>query len=106
MELKHIKEEKCSDCGAAIATEITNQKHTNGLWNEERHFTCGKRVHFIPNYGIDYEPRIDRECPNSKRVKAIHSKRSKLNEQITELINNSKVDGDYKQRLRDGIRFI
>ncbi len=106
MKLEHIKEDKCSHCGALTVEESRKNQHVNGLWNEERYFACGKIVRFLPNYGKDFEPQVVKECTNLPTTIEINTKRSKLYEQIVAVVDKSKADEEYKQDLLRRIRFV
>lgn len=50
MNLVHIKAAKCPLCDAEVTAEFRRHRHTNGEWNEHRHFACGLRLHYSPNF--------------------------------------------------------
>lgn len=106
MELNHITEKKCNCCGATASLERRDRQHTNSLWNEVREFSCGKVVHFIPNYGEDSEPRVEEECPNTSSMILKKTQRSKFYEQLLAFIEKSKVDDEYKQNLLMNIKYV
>lgn len=105
MELNHITEKSCIDCGAKVVRETRKDKHTNGLWNEYKEYQCGKIVHFIPNYGLGSEPRVETQCPKTKKNRLKAEKRVNLKLHLIEVIEDSDADEEYKKTLIVSIKY-
>ena len=106
MELKHIKEEKCSDCGAKIIVEkIDKFTHSNGNVGEERYFACGKRIRFYPNYGEKCNIHVEEPCSNTKQTKSRDKKRKQLLDKVIEIVEKTGVDEEFKEKLLRHIKY-
>ncbi len=103
MKLKHIKEENCVECGSLVVTETQNMQHTNGKFNEERRFACGRTIHYYPNF--DKIIKVLAQCSQSKAMYLRNKKRARLYEKLIVFIDSSKVDNEYKEALKSKIRF-
>ncbi len=103
MDLKHIEDETCFVCGAQIESETRKHKHTNGLWNEYREFTCGKVLHYVPNFKTVV---IDKECPNTAGELKKRQRREKAKEKLLDYVEALKVDKGYKQEIYRSLRFV
>jgi len=55
VNLQHIKEETCSDCGARVIAEEQKSRHSNGEWFEGRSYECGKVIRYIPDFSRTQE---------------------------------------------------
>ena len=97
MELKELKNEiTCSDCGAVVSSESRRGFHTNGHWNENREFTCGRKIYFSPNF---MKIIVEQECPKSPKEKLKITKRKNLATKISKMVKNSRVEKEYKEKL-------
>ncbi|RLI63945.1 MAG: hypothetical protein DRO67_04890 [Candidatus Asgardarchaeum californiense] len=97
MELKYIKENSCSECGAMIVRESRNpHSHCNGTTRETRTFACGRVVSYSPNFE---RVEVDTVCPNSDKMKRREKLRCSLIEKLTDIVEKSKVDADFKRKI-------
>ncbi len=101
MELKYIKEKICSVCGAITESESKKHQHSNSRWNEERTFTCGRTIHYYPNFSEKDAASIAilSPCSNSKEIIERDRLRRKLVRTLKNIIDESEVDDDYKIKL-------
>lgn len=96
MQLHHIKEEVCSNCGARTCCEEQSSQHACGEWFEAREFTCGRKIAWSPNFSR-LEAR--RECgKDPEEIKKIE-KRQEASQAVARFIQSLDVDAQYKDLL-------
>jgi predicted transcriptional regulator len=103
MKLEHLKEQTCTICEALPEREYKGRQHTNGNWNEEREFACGRAVGFSPNFN---EVEVKVECPNTLEEKIKFSNRKDASLKLENYIYKLKVDEEFKDKLIENIRFV
>lgn len=104
MELKHITEDVCADCGAITIAESRNSRsHCNGTTGEERTFACGRSVCYSPNFK---RVEVSKECPNKNSEKIKKKRREILKSSIVDMIETSRVDEKYKEELTRSIKYV
>jgi hypothetical protein len=99
----HIKHTKCPDCGAGIKSEVRQDQHTNGHWNETVVFTCGARHHFSPNF---MQIKVQSPCPTDPAQLARNLKRAALLKELRDTIADSNADRAFAARLADSLKYF
>jgi hypothetical protein len=98
MQLDHIKDDTCSDCGAIIVMQSKINKHTNGHWNEKVEFQCSAVIKWSPNY-MSIDKDCCTPCPNSTKEIKKKEARNLAMSKLIKYINKLKVDKDFKESL-------
>lgn len=98
MEMHHLKDEVCYECGSRTVVLTQTDQHTNGMWNETRKYACGLHLRFSPNF-----KRVEtlERCPNDQEVQQLKVKRANAMKQIFSLVRNLDVDQAYRQSIID-----
>lgn len=96
MQLKHILAGRCT-CGSDVKAESLGFVHTNGTRQETRTFDCGCTLEYVPNF---CEVRKLVPCPKSKEETNKNNTRQQLLAQLGAVIDRSKADDVFKDRLR------
>lgn len=103
MQLKYLKEERCSTCGARAVAETSRWIHSNGQPHEERTFSCGKVVEHSPNLSRNL---IVKECPHTKEAQKKKEKLNKAQKELIDLVKTLDIDDDWKKQLKDHIEYM
>ena len=102
--IEHIKETACPHCGAKVKSESRQDQHCNGHWNEYREFSCGFKLHFIPNF-MEVFPKT--ECKNSEEViNRVKVDKKFLKELVTSIEENKDISEDLKANLVDTLKYV
>ena len=105
MKLDQIKLVHCPQCGCSvIETESKINQHTNGHWNERRTFSCGRELHFSPNFMKVQGEGVCTQSPAYK--KAIKSKSEAIERLISYVNYNLGADLTLKVEILSAIRRI
>lgn len=97
MNLRHIKQDVCPDCGSPIFSESREPRnHSNGDSFETRTFACGRILEWSPNF----QKLLTRgKCTKCPAFKQEEEKRKAAAEAIKEFILKLDVDEIYKKIL-------
>lgn len=98
MEMHHLKDEQCYECGSRTVGLTQTDQHTNGMWNETRKYACGLHLRFSPNF--KRVETIDR-CPKDQEEQQMHAKRLKAKNTIAAMVRTLDVDNGFKQSVMD-----
>ncbi len=103
-EDRKIQITKCPECGCTeIAEDKIYDKHTCGLWNEKRKFSCGFEQYFSPNYNHFL---IEGECQRTEKHKERKKNREAIKAKLFKYIGKLKVDEEYKDRILGWLQYI
>ncbi len=101
MQLRHLKEDPCSTCGASVRSEEIASTHVNGEQFENRRFRCGKEIRWIPNFS---RVEIHSDCPMSTRGGAILKMRDEVTATLlASIANDTRLSKMQMDSFKDGI---
>lgn len=103
MKLEHIKEEVCPDCGEGPEREEKRNRHANGMWNEQRKFSCGCIISFSPSFG---ECRASIPCPNSPEEKKAKEQKRVATARLTRYIRHLDAPAEWREDILSRIRWM
>ena len=109
MQLTFIKTTACPKCGCKGITNESIEyamdgkirEHTYGGYWETRHFSCGFRTRYIPNFSREEHYG---ECENDPDIISRNEKRKKASVLLINYIDTLDIDNDFKKILMVNIR--
>lgn len=104
MNLQHLKATECPGCKAQLVSETLKfdavtggiLRHVNGECWEEQRFSCGRTVHWVPNFSSE---EVVVPCGRSPEMFKRFVARQALHSKIADLIEKDPADADYRDRL-------
>lgn len=100
MNLKYITTKACPICGCTevihesveswnYSGKNTIREHASGGRWEHRHFLCGKKIHYIPNFRKE---EFDGRCENDPEVIALLKKNEEDQKKLKEFMKENNIN--------------
>jgi len=102
--MNDIKTTKCPSCGCTdVKSELKENQHVNGHWNEHREFKCGFKIHFVPNFMSERE---EDPCEKGPLYKKAMDRRYAAINKLEKYIARLDVDDNFKERLEHEYKYL
>lgn len=101
--LVKISDQRCPECRCDdIKSELRENLHTCGFWNEYRKFDCGLELHYCPNFD---KVSVVHPCLRSKEFLRQTKEKDRLCDEVVRLIKSADLPEDYKKSFISDVRW-